>query len=214
MRTPSVLLREIFLSAMEQTGRKFVYTHASQTAKHEQIKNAVELLTMAGLVYPVAHTSANGIPLAAEINRKIVKYIALDTGIMQRFMQLDISEILLADNLTQINKGSVAEMFAGLEMVKSMPCHQPVQLYYWQRERRGSQAEIDYIVQRNTSIIPVEVKAGTKGAMQSLHLFMKEKHSAKGIRTSLENFGLLGNIEIYPMYAISNIFRDTKEKNI
>jgi predicted AAA+ superfamily ATPase len=205
-RMPSSQLREIFLSVMEQTGHKFIYAHASQTAKHEQIKNAVELLVMAGLVYPVVHTSANGIPLGAEINHKAIKYITFDTGIMQRFLQLDISKILLADNLAQINKGSVAEMFVGLEIVKSMPCNQALQLYYWQREQRGSQAEVDYIVQQNTSIIPIEVKAGTKGAMQSLHLFMKEKNSLKGIRTSLENFGIIDNIEIYPMYAISNIF--------
>jgi hypothetical protein len=54
----------------------------------------------------------------------------------------------------------------------------------------------------------------SKYLLRGARLFMKEKHSAKGFRTSLENFGLLGNIEIYPMYAISNIFRDAKEKSI
>jgi predicted AAA+ superfamily ATPase len=207
-RIPSSRLREIFISIMEQTGYKFVYSRASQTAKHEQIKNAVELLSMAGLVYPVIHTSANGVPLAAEVNHKIIKYIAFDTGIMQRFLQLDISNILLGDNLVQINKGSVAELFIGLEIMKAMTCYQPSQLYYWQREQRGSQAEVDYILQQDANIIPIEVKAGTKGAMQSLRLFMEEKNSIKGIRTSFENFGRLGKIEIYPMYAISNIFRN------
>jgi predicted AAA+ superfamily ATPase len=125
---------------------------------------------------------------------------------MQRFLGLDISKILLGDTLSQINKGSIAELFVGLEIVKSMPCHQQVQLYHWQRELRGSQAEIDYIVQIGSTAIPIEVKAGTRGAMQSLHLFMKEKNSAKGIRTSSENFGKLGHIEIYPRYAISNLF--------
>ena len=113
---------------------------------------------------------------------------------------------MLGDSLAQVNKGSIAELFVGLEIVKSMPCNQPAQLYYWQREQRGSQSEVDYIVQNDSAIIPIEVKAGTRGAMQSLHLFMKEKRSAKGIRTSLENFGKIGNIDIYPMYAISTIF--------
>jgi predicted AAA+ superfamily ATPase len=174
--------------------------------EHEQIKEAVELLTMAGLVYPVTHTSANGVPLAAELNPKTRKYIVFDTGIMQRFLGLDIAKILLGDTLTQINKGSVAELFVGLEIVKSMLCYQPAQLYYWQREQRGSQAEIDYIVQRGSEIIPIEVKSGTRGAMQSLYLFMKEKNSARGIRTSLENFGKIGNIDVYPMYGISELF--------
>jgi predicted AAA+ superfamily ATPase len=204
-KMPASRLREVFLSVMEQSGTKFVYSKASQIAKHESIKEAVELLVMAGLVYPVTHTSATGVPLAAELNHKFCKYIVFDTGVMQRFMGLDISHILLGDSLSQINKGSIAEIFAGLEILKAAPCNQPVQLYYWQREKHGSQAEIDYVLQTGQDIIPVEVKAGTRGAMQSLHLFMKEKNSPKGIRTSLENFGCFDNIEIYPLYAISNI---------
>ena len=204
-RIPSSRLKEVFLSVMEQTGYKFVYSQVSQTLRHEQIKDALTLLVMAGLVYPITHSSANGLPLAAELNHKICKYTLFDTGIMQRFLGLDISGILLGDTLVQVNKGSIAELFVGLEIIKSMPCNQPAQLYFWQREQRGSQAEIDYLLQIDSQIVPIEVKAGTKGSMQSLHLFMKEKNSVKGIRTSLENFGKLGNIDIYPMYAISNI---------
>jgi len=60
-------------------------------------------------------------------------------------------------------------------------------------------------VQKNNSIIPIEVKSGIKGAMPSLRLFMQEKNSKMGVRTSLENFGKIDNIEIYPLYAISNL---------
>ena len=204
-RVPSSRLREVFLSVMEQTGNKFVYSQTSQTIRHEHIKEAVALLMMAGLVYPVIHSAANGVPLAAELNHKKHKYAIFDTGVMQRFLGLDISKVLLGDTLAQVNKGSIAELFVGLELVKSMPCSQPAHLYYWQREQRGSQAEIDYVVQIGTDIVPIEVKAGTRGAMQSLHLFMEEKKSAKGIRTSMENFGKMGNVEIYPMYAISTL---------
>jgi predicted AAA+ superfamily ATPase len=191
---------------MEQTGNKFVYSRVSQVIRHEHIKEAIRLLVMAGLIYPVIHTSANGFPLAAELNHKICKYVVFDTGVLQRFLGLDISKILLGDTLEQINKGSIAELFGGLEIVKSMPCNHPAQLYYWLREQRGSQAEVDYIVQIGTDIAPIEIKAGTRGAMQSLRLFMKAKNCKKGIRTSLENFNKIGDIEIYPLYAIQNIF--------
>ena len=205
-RVPSSRLREVFLSVLEQTGNKFVYSQASPTTRHEHIKEAIELLTKAGLVYPVIHSAANGVPLAAELNHKKYKYAVFDTGIMQRFLGLDISKILLGDTLSQVNKGSIAELFVGLELIKSMPNNQPANLYFWQREQRGSQAEIDYLIQNDSLIVPIEVKAGTKGAMQSLHLFMNEKKSKKGIRTSMENFGNIDNIEIYPMYSISNVF--------
>jgi predicted AAA+ superfamily ATPase len=214
MRAPTLRLREVFRSAMEQTGNKFVYSRASQTAKHEQIKEAVELLSLAGLIYPVTHTAANRLPLGAEINPKIRKYLVFDTGILQRFLRLDIAQILLGETLDQINKGAIAELFAGLELLKAAPCNYPEQLYYWQREQRGSQAEIDYVVQCGADIIPIEIKSGTRGAMQSLSMFLSEKKSPYGIRCSLENFSLLSNIRIYPLYAISQIKSSSSAHNL
>lgn len=56
-------------------------------------------------------------------------------------------------------------------------------------------------------IVAIEVKAGTKGSMQSLYSFMDRKKSDLGIRTSLENFGRIGKVDIYPLYAIENFLR-------
>jgi len=63
------------------------------------------------------------------------------------------------------------------------------------------------VIQSGEIILPVEVKSGIKGSMQSLRIFMEEKNSKSGIRTSLENFGCFDNIDIYPLYAISNILK-------
>jgi hypothetical protein len=54
-------------------------------------------------------------------------------------------------------------------------------------------------------IIPIEVKAGTKGTMQSMFLFMEEKHSEIGVRFSLENFSQYDKVRVYPLYAVSNL---------
>ncbi len=78
-------------------------------------------------------------------------------------------------------------------------------MYYWQREAKSSQAEVDYVIQLQDKIIPLEVKSGTKGTMQSMHLFLKEKKSDFGIRLSLENFSALDNIKVFPLYAVMNI---------
>jgi predicted AAA+ superfamily ATPase len=77
------------------------------------------------------------------------------------------------------------------------------QLFYWQKHKQQGNAEVDFIIQQGERIVPIEVKAGTQGAMQSLLLFMNEKKIEKGIRTSLENFGSYENIDVYPLYAIS-----------
>ena len=201
-RVPALRLREVFASAMEQTGQKFVYSRASQTATHAQIKEAVALLEMAGLLHPATHTPASGLPLAAGQNAKLSKYLVPDTGIFQRFLKLDLEKMLLADSLAQINKGAAAELFAGLEILKNSLAENPASLHYWRREQHGSNAEVDYVVQRKNDIVPIEIKSGQRGTMQSLRLFISEKNAPYGIRSSLENFGSLPQIEIIPLYAL------------
>jgi len=203
-KIPALQISVSLDSVVRQTGNKFIYTDKEQVYSSFQIKNAVELLIMAGLVIPVLHTSANGLPLGAEVNPKFRKLMLLDTGIFQRLLGLQLSEILLNDEFDLINKGNIAEMFAGLELQKSTSCFDQTQLYYWQREERNSRAEVDYLIQHNELIVPVEVKSGKQGKMQSLYVFMKEKHSEYGIRTSLENFSQYDKIRVIPLYLIGN----------
>ena len=75
------------------------------------------------------------------------------------------------------------------------------QLYHWQRNVRGSNAEVDYILDAGSCIVPVEVKSGSRGTMQSLRLFLREKNLPFGVRLSLENFGRLPDVAILPLYA-------------
>jgi predicted AAA+ superfamily ATPase len=167
------------------------------------VKQVVDLLEMAGLIYKVTHSSCNGLPIGAEANPKKVKLLIFDTGIYQRILGLDIASLLLKGDVEIVNKGNIAELFVGLEMIKSGDSYQRSALHYWHRESKSSQAEVDYVVQNQTSIVPVEVKAGTKGAMQSMYLFMDEKKSKWGVRTSLENFGEFDQVKVIPLYAIS-----------
>ena len=88
---------------------------------------------------------------------------------------------------------------------KSESCYQQPALFYWQREAKSSNAEVDYILSISQKIIPIEVKSGTKGSMQSLFQFLKEKKLQKGIRISNENFSNYNSIDVYPLYAVENI---------
>ena len=112
----------------------------------------------------------------------------------------ELTQQILTSNVTDlVNKGSVAELIVGLELL----CYQA----------KNSQAEIDYVINYNQSVLPIEVKAGTQGGMKSLWLFMREKKLEKAIRRSLENSGSFENqdkketaqrkVLIYPIYAVS-----------
>lgn len=201
---PFLRISEIFDSVVQQAGGKFVYAKAHSQSNHKQIKEAVDLLIMAGWVIPITHTSANGLPLGAESDDKKRKLNLLDTGIFQRILGLNIADILFENETDVINKGAIAEQYAGLEILKAGSCYRPEPLYFWHREAKNSNAEVDYVVQQGQQIIPVEIKSGRQGSMQSLHLFLQEKKAPYGVRFSLENFSAYDKIKVYPLYAVSD----------
>ncbi len=206
-RSPLLRLREVFGSVVRQAGGKYIYSNAGALSNPAQAKEALDLLEMAGLVHKVYHSSGQGIPLGAEVNFKKFKALFLDTGIFLQNAGLKMSEYLLAENTEMLNKGNLAEIFVGLELLKYADIHVKEQLYYWHREQRGSNAEVDYLIEQKGRVMPVEVKSGTTGKMQSMNLFIEERKALKGIRISLENFSKYGKIEVVPLYAVSNLFQ-------
>ncbi|MDO9579219.1 MAG: DUF4143 domain-containing protein, partial [Bacteroidales bacterium] len=184
---------------------KFKYAGVFSEANHKQIKEALDLLIMAGLVIPVTHSSANGIPPGAESDSKKRKMLIFDTGVFQRLLDLNIQELLFEEGFNLINKGSIAELFVGLELLKAQSCYHHMDLFYWHREALNSNAEVDYLIQKDKDIIPVEVKSGSKGSMQSLYLFLKEKSTPYGIRFSLENFSSYDQIRSFPIYSVAEV---------
>ena len=197
---PSNRLIEVFEAVVAQSGGKFNLSKASSNANHGQIKEALSLLEKAGLIYAVTHSAGNGLPLGAETNTKKRKYLCFDTGIFQRILGLNIGQFLSKNDQEIVNKGAIAETFVGNEIIKNSNPYMQERLYYWHREIPSSNAEVDYLVQKDGQVLPVEVKSSQKGSMQSLLLFMKEKNS-KGIRISMENFNSFQDITIIPLYA-------------
>lgn len=201
------LVNDVWASIAEQAQGKFVFSRVNADLRSDVIKKAVQALVMAGLANSVVHTSANGLPLGAEVNRKYIRYMMLDTGIVQRLLNLDLMPYLTNSDTDAINKGALAEVFVATELVKAMSPYSQNELYCWHREEKDGNAEIDFVVEKNGQIVPIEVKSGRKGSMQSMRYFMQDKSITKGIRTSLENFASFGNIGVVPLYAIGEWMR-------
>lgn len=205
-RVPVLRLREVMESVVKQSGGKYIYSKTGQMLNSIKAKEAINLLEMAGLIYKVYHTSGEGIPLGAGANYKKFKTLLHDVGIFQQLSGLRLSKLLIANNIDMLNKGNIAETFAGLELIKYSDVHEKKQLFYWHREKRGSSAEVDYVIEMNGRVVPVEVKSGSTGKMQSMHRFLEEKKVPWGIRFSLENFSAYGKVRVIPLYAVSNLF--------
>lgn len=215
-RVSPTLMRKVLRSVALQAGGKFVFRQAAEDVRSSEIKKVLHLLTLAGLIIPVTHSDGNGLPLGAEENSSYTKYLFMDLGLMQTMLGTSAADILLASENDFVNKGAASEMFAGLELVKNHDCFQKSEMYYWQNQARGTNAEIDYLEAKDGKVLPIEVKANTRGSMQSLWLFMRKKRLLYAVRTSLENFGeyeyvdkeandTQRHIDIIPLYALSNL---------
>ena len=199
-----MLLSQTLKAVALQAGQKFVYTQVSETVNGPSVKEALSLLSLAGLITPVTHSAANGIPLGAESNPKFRKFLFLDIGLMQSLLGMQAVDILVGEDADFINKGGLSEVFAGLELIKYADYLKKSELYYWQRQERNAQAEVDYVISRKGKIYPVEVKASNSGSMQSMYKFIELKNCDYGIRTSLEPFSTYEKIKVVPLYALSN----------
>ena len=213
-RVPTVRLREVFRSVSLQAGMKFVHSHAYPDANAGQVQQSLELLKKAGIVHKIYHTAANGVPLGGEINNKKFKAIPFDHGIYQRAIGVTAAEIIVSD-FNPINKGALAEVYTGNALLAHDSPFNPGELFYWHREAKSSNAEVDYVLQIGNQIVPIEIKSASKGSMQSMHRFLSEKTENQsacfGVRLSMENFSHFENILVVPLYAISQLERIVME---
>lgn len=216
-RVSPILLGQVLRSVTQQAGNKFVFSSAAKDVHSTLVRDALRLLTLAGLIFPVSHSDGTGLPLGAEENDNYVKYLFFDLGVMQTLLGTPSGDILMASDADFVNKGGASEMFAGLEIIKYGDCFQRPESHYWQRMERGSRAEVDYLLPSGGQVLPLEVKANTRGSMQSLWLFMRMRRLHLAVRTSLENYGQfeyadpsdefeVRRVKVIPLYGLSSLF--------
>lgn len=216
------LLRTTLHGICHQPGEKITFKQISADYRSSQIREAVRLLTLAGLVVPVIATSGNGIPLDAEANEKNMKILLLDSGLLLSVLQLEgnlaqhlVELIMTGSPQDLVKKGGLVEMVAGLELLRNKPCVQRQKMFYWEKSG-NSIAEIDYLDTFHLKVTPIEIKSGTQGGMKSLWQFMREKRLTEAISCSFENFGEFTytdpqadnaerHITIIPLYALENL---------
>jgi len=199
-------LLKVFDSAPRLSGQRLKYVNIDSEMRSRDLKNALELLTLAGIIKPIYFSSASGLPLGAQLDEQKLKLNFLDTGLMQNVCGLQ-NQINLGGNIMQIDSGSVVEQFVGQELRAYSDKHQPSSLFFWARDIRGSSAEVDYIINVDSEILPVEVKAGKTGTLKSLKIFLKEKKAKFGVRISKEKLSYYEQVLSVPLYMIEQIPR-------
>ncbi len=184
-------LKIIFENLPRFLGQKFKYSNVSEHYRARELSEALQLMKDAGLVYCVYHSSANGVPLGAQMNPKKFKVFFLDIGLCHRILGLQLKHLFVSEpkNIL-VNRGGLAEQFVAQEIVSTTLKNSAPQLYYWHREEKSANAEIDFVIEKNGKVFPIEVKSGNSGSQKSLNVFLKEKGLLQGLRVCPQKSGL------------------------
>lgn len=167
-RSDKTCLDTVMASVAKQVGSQIRYTSLSGEHSGQTNRKAFDLLCMARVAHKIPSARPEGLPLGASSNAKRFKAAFLDVGLMQRLCGLPADREMQHRDLLDIYRGRLAEQFVAQELLMT----QRRELYYWSRETRSSQAEVDYLVVYDGQIHPVEVKSGTGGRLRSLRLVL------------------------------------------
>lgn len=176
-------MRKVFGFIPKSIGKKIRYVKIDREARAKDLRAALELLELAGLVSLVRHSSANGVPLGAEAEGSWFKPLLLDIGLVSNLSGLRLPA---RTDLLTAQEGALAEQLVGQELRALGPGFAESPLYYWHREAKNANAEVDYLWALNDVVIPVEVRAGTSGSLKSIHTFLAEKGRGFAVRFNMD----------------------------
>lgn len=186
-RIPHGRLLNILHTVPRLLGQKFKYAAVDRDTRAAALKQALDLLCQARICHRVMHTDGTGIPLEAGVRERIFKIIMLDTGLASAALGLSLHPSTGDQNeVLTVNAGGLAEQVIGQLLRTAERRFVDPALYYWTREKKGSEAEIDYMIQHGKTIVPIEVKSGRIGSLKSLHLFMAQRNLPLAVRFNAE----------------------------
>ncbi len=165
-------LVQVILALAATVGQQITYTKLiDDDAKRTKL--SVHLAEQAMIVTLARAASPSDLPLGASATSKSLKPIYLDIGLMQRACGRTPAQTLKIKNLLTEFRGQIAEQFVGQELLAELGGSENENLYFWQRAEKGSTAEVDFLISRNGTIVPIEVKSGSSGRLRSLHLCLE-----------------------------------------
>lgn len=188
-RINSDRIRRIFDSVIHYIGQKLVYSKMDSLSQSRDIRRVVELLVEARVLLACSHTQASFPPLRGSQNHEIQKLYFLDVGLVSLQLGLDAKTLESTESHLGKLRGLIAEQFVAQHLAFLKGASEPPELFYWLRDQGTQKAEVDFLIQQGNRIIPIEVKSGNIGKLQSLQQFIVDKKSNYAIKLSLDKPG-------------------------
>lgn len=180
---------------LSKENKKFIFGLLKEGARAKSFELAIEWLKDAGLVYKVNRTKKGLLPLSAYEDFSAFKLFLLDVGLLGAMCELPPSALLNKNSIFTDYKGALTEQFV-FQQLRLNKCNK---IFYWSAE--NSQGEIDFLVQNNDEIIPIEVKAEENLQAKSLKCFIERNPSLHGVRLSMSSYRKQSWMSNFPLYA-------------
>lgn len=184
---------------LAKENKKFIYGVVKEGARAKDFELAIEWLIDAGLIYKVSRVKKAGIPLSAYEDFSAFKLFLLDTGLMGAMSGLPPQALLEGNVLFSDYKGAITEQYV-LQQLKSV---KGLSIYYWSSDT--SRGELDFPLQKDVSVIPVEVKAEENLQSKSLRFFVEKNAGLHGVRFSMSDYRKQEWMINYPLYSVGYI---------
>lgn len=187
-------LDDIISNTVKLLGSQLIYSKLTEKFSNPTIKKGIEVLKTARILHSVQNVSVSGLPLTS--SGKQFKIYFIDIGLLLRKSGIDYTSLYLKRELTAAFKGTLAEQFVAQQLVSKFN-KEP---NYWARTESGASSEVDFVIEQNGKIIPIEVKAGKSGSLKSLHYLLEHNpHIEEAIVYSNARFGKEGKINYLPL---------------
>ena len=199
------LLWESIPNQLTQESKKFVYKKIKQGARADEFEEALSWLINCGLVYKINRISKPALPIKAYEDTKAFKLFILDVGLLCALSKLPARTLIDGDKIFTEFNGALAEQYV-LQQLKTL---EDMGIAYW--ISKSGNAEIDFVIQNNGYVIPVEVKANTNLQAKSLKVYREKFEPEISIRTSLADFEInngLYNIPLFMAGRFDEILKD------
>ncbi len=187
-------------SQLSKENRKFVYSIIKSGARAKDYELALSWLIDCGLVHKVSRVSKPGLPLKAYGDLKSFKLYTLDVGLLGALSNVSYKILLEQNKVLTEFKGALTEQY----VLQQLKCLKEPPVYYWSAER--GEAEVDFLLQSDQEIHPLEVKAEENLQAKSLKVFNDRYDPNKSIRTSMSNYRADDWLINIPLFAISQVY--------
>lgn len=184
---------------LSKENKKFIYGFIKEGSRAKNFELALEWLCDAGLIYKVNRAKKGHLPLSAYEDFSAFKVFMLDTGLLGAMCHLPTSALLAGNTLFSDYKGALTEQYVFQQLRLSARN----KIYYWSAD--NSRGEIDFLVQCDDQIFPVEAKAEDNLQSKSLRMFVAANDGLRGIRFSMAPYREQEWMTNYPLYAVEEI---------